>query len=193
MCCKLVGREGTPMTPAPPPASASLLSCTPARLTQIHRHTPSYKFLWLIWLWVQIPEEWRHPPGHESTSAIFAGLPSASRECCCSSHMEGQRLEKEDKRLLPHTCINTTILKKSYCASTLLFEGLFRNLGFSWFLILIQEPVGSKGDGRVCAQVSLKGIFAYLLTPSTSPPGNSHIEYSEYMSIHIYLVREDIK
>ena len=83
-------------------------------------------------------------------------------------------------------------MKKSYCASTLLFEGLFRNLGFSWFLILIQEPVGSKGDGRVCAQVSLKGIFAYLPTPSTSPPGNSHIEYSEYMSIHIYLVREDI-
>lgn len=45
MCCKLVGREGTAMTPAPPPASPSLLSCTPARHTQIHRHTPSYKFL----------------------------------------------------------------------------------------------------------------------------------------------------
>lgn len=132
------------------------------------------------------------PPGHERTSAIFAGLPSASRERCCSSHTEGQRLEKEDKHLLPHTCINTTILKKSYCASTLLFEGLFRNLGFSWFLILIQEPVGSKGDGRVHAQVSLKGISAYLPTSSTSPPGNSYIEYSEYMSIHIYLVREDI-
>ena len=71
------------------------------------------------------------PPGHESTSAIFASLPSASRECCCSSHREGQRLEKEDKRLLPHTYINTTILKKSYCVSTLLFVGLFINLGFS--------------------------------------------------------------
>lgn len=66
-------------------------------------------------------------------------------------HTEGQRLEKEDKPLLPYTCVNTTILKKSFSVSTLLFEGLCRNLGFSWFLILIQEPVGSKGDGRVHA------------------------------------------